>query len=392
MMAAADKLQGVTPAERQSYRAELRAAVAAISPALGRYRDLLRAEIAPHARGDDDSGLDTVPDGAACYAARIRAHTTLPLDPREVHELGMQEIARSDAELAALGKAALGTDSLAATIRALRNDKELYFATAEQIVAEARQTLSDAEAAMPRFFRRLPKTGCVVIEMPPHEAPFSTIAYYRPPHPDGSKPGEYVVNTYRPETRPRFEARVLGVHESIPGHHLQIAIAQELGDVPAFRRHGGVDAFVEGWGLYTERLAEEMGLYRDARDRLGMVSFDAWRAGRLVVDTGIHALGWSRELAKKFLLEHTALSRLNVDNEVDRYISTPAQALAYKIGQREILALRNQAETALGASFSLPAFHDCVLGAGALPLPLLRARVEGWIRERREESAGARSN
>ena len=374
------KIEGLDPQEREAFRREVRAAVGAMVQPLRRYRDVIHHEILPHARGDDDSGLDALPDGAACYAARIRAHTTLALDPREVHELGMQEIARTDGELADLGKSALHIDSLGGTITALRSDKSLYFSDVPGILAEARQALSDAKGAIPRFFGKLPKTDCVVVEMPAHEAPFSTIAYYRPAHPDGSKPGEYVVNTLRPESRPRFEARVLAFHESIPGHHLQIALAQELGGVPAFRKHGGVDAYVEGWALYTERLADEMELYRDDRDRLGMVSFDAWRAGRLVVDTGIHALGWSRELAKKFLLEHTALTPENIDNEVDRYIATPGQALAYKIGQREIIALRKKAESALAAKFSLPKFHDVLLAAGALPLPLLRARVDAWIK------------
>jgi uncharacterized protein (DUF885 family) len=380
MMAPATKLQGVTPAQREAFTAELRASVEAVAPALRRYRDVLSSEILPRARGDGDSGLDSIPDGAACYAARVRYHTTLPLDPREVHELGMQEIARTDAEFVEVGKRVLGTNDVSTTIAALRSDKKLYFTSAEEVLADARSALTAAKGAMPIFFGRVPKTDCIVIEMPAHEAPFSTIAYYRPAHTDGSKPGEYVVNTYRPETRPRFEARVLAVHEAIPGHHLQIALAQEQGGVPAFRKHGGgIDAYVEGWALYTERLAEEMDLYRDDRDRLGMVSFDAWRAGRLVVDTGIHALGWSRELAKKFLLAHTALTPENIDNEVDRYIATPAQALAYKIGQREILALRKKAETALGAKFSRPSFHDMLLGAGALPLPLLRARADAWI-------------
>ena len=234
---------------------------------------------------------------------------------------------------------------------------------------------------MPRFFGTLPKASCIVRPIPEYEAPFSTIAYYQGPNPDGSKPGEYFINTYAPETRPRAEARVLAYHESIPGHHLQIAIAQELDELPAFRRHMGITAYVEGWALYTERLAEEMGLYADDLDRLGVLSFDAWRASRLVVDTGIHALGWTRERAEQFLAENTPLALNNIENEVDRYINWPGQALAYKLGQLEIRALRAQAKEALGEDFSIQSFHDVVLEAGAVSLGVLRQQVEAWIEE-----------
>jgi uncharacterized protein (DUF885 family) len=232
---------------------------------------------------------------------------------------------------------------------------------------------------MGAFFGILPKADCIIRRVPDYEAPYTTIAYYRPPHPDGSKPGEYFVNVFEPKTRPRFQARVLALHEAIPGHHLQIAISQELPEMPAFRKHGGFTAYVEGWALYTERLGDEMGLYRDDLDRLGMLSFDAWRAGRLVVDTGIHAMGWSRDRAKAYLAEHTALALNNIDNEVDRYISWPGQALGYKLGQLEIRRLRAEAEAALGDAFSLPAFHDVVLSIGAVSLPVLRDRVAAFV-------------
>jgi uncharacterized protein (DUF885 family) len=194
------------------------------------------------------------------------------------------------------------------------------------------------------------------------------------------------VNVHAPTTRPRFEAAVLAFHESVPGHHLQIAIAQELPALPAFRKQLDATAFVEGWALYTERLAEEMGLYADDLDRLGMLSFDAWRASRLVVDTGLHALGWSREQAIQFMLEHTALSRTNIENEVDRYITWPGQALAYKTGQRELWRLRREAEARLGTRFSLPAFHDVVLGQGAVSLPILARQVEAWVTQVEREA------
>jgi uncharacterized protein (DUF885 family) len=212
-----------------------------------------------------------------------------------------------------------------------------------------------------------------------HEAPYSTIAYYRQPAKDGSRPGEYMINTYLPETRPRYEAEALAFHEAVPGHHLQIAIAQELKGIPEFRKHEGVTSYVEGWALYTERLADEMGLYSSDIDRIGMLSYDAWRACRLVVDTGLHAKGWSRQQAIDYMFENSVLAKNNIENEVDRYITWPGQALAYKVGQLEILKLREEAKQKLGDKFDIRAFHDVVLRNGAVALPVLRQQVEAYI-------------
>ncbi len=370
--------------EHALFAKQLREVVATdIVPALKRYGDLVRERIFPKARDEEHSGLWALPVGKACYAARIRAFTTLSSTPEEIHSVGVNAIAKTDSEMAALGKKVMGTGSLAETLVRLREDKSLYFDTEEAVEAAARKTLQLGKAKMGDFFGVLPKASCKVVRIPDYEAPYTTIAYYRPAHADGSKPGEYFVNVYEPTTRPRFEAAVLAVHEAIPGHHLQIAISQELGSVPAFRKHGGVTAYVEGWALYTERLADEMGLYENDLDRIGMVSFDAWRAGRLVVDTGIHALGWSRKKARDYLEAHTALSPENIDNEVDRYINWPGQALGYKIGQIEIWKLRREAEAALGDSFSLKSFHDTVLRSGAITLPLLRANVLRFVEKAR---------
>jgi uncharacterized protein (DUF885 family) len=240
---------------------------------------------------------------------------------------------------------------------------------------------------VPRFVGLVPATPCEVDVIPSYLAPYTTVAYYQPPRPDGSRPGTYFVNVYEPQSRPRHEAEVLAFHESVPGHHLQIAVAQEQGELPAFRRYDGATVFVEGWALYTERLADEMGLYSGDLDRLGMLSFDSWRAARLVVDTGIHAMGWSREQAETFVLEQTPLAPNNVVNEVDRYITTPGQALAYKTGQLEIRRLRARAEQELGDRFSLPEFHAVVLGGGAVTMDVLDERVARWID--RERTAGA---
>jgi uncharacterized protein (DUF885 family) len=379
--------EGATPwpaGERARLAAALRAVVRdELAPAFVELRDLLTHEILPKARPEKE-GLAGLPGGDACYQAMIKVHIGLARTPAELHQLGLQEIQRTDRELAALGKKVLGTADLAATLVRLRTDPKLYFSSGPEMMAAAAAALARAKQAIPGFFGVLPKTDCVLREIPAHEAPYSTIAYYRRPNFDGTKPGEYFVNTYKPEVRPRYELEALTWHESIPGHHLQIAIAQELGALPAFRRLSGLTAFVEGWGLYSERLAEDMGLYTSDLDRLGKLSYDAWRASRLVVDTGVHAFGWTRAQAETFMREHTALTFTNISNEVDRYISTPGQALAYKVGQLEILRLRAKAEAELGSKFTLRDFHDVVLGAGAVTLPVLAERVEAWIQARRQ--------
>lgn len=350
-----------------------------VEPALQRYRAFVAETLVPGARGDDAEGIVHLPVGKACYEAEIRHHTTLTLSAEAVHQIGLDEIARIDAEITALGAKALGTTSLPDTLQRLRTDETLFFQTEDEVEAAAEAALGRAKEAMPGFFGILPQADCVVRRVPSFEAPQTHIGYYEPPHADGSKPGEYFINVHAPKTRPRFEARVLAVHESIPGHHLQIAIAMERDALPAFRRHAGYGAYVEGWALYTERLGEQMGLYETDLDRLGVLSFDAWRAGRLVVDTGIHAMGWTRAQAEQFLLEHTALTKDNIVNEVDRYIGWPGQALGYKLGQRHILDLRAKAEDALGDGFALPKFHDVVLGGGPVTLPVLSRRVQAWI-------------
>jgi uncharacterized protein (DUF885 family) len=364
---------------RDALHAKLRSIVEQeIVPAVVRLRDFLRDTLQPKARTDKE-GLAGLPDGDTCYRAAILTHVGIAMTPEELHQLGLAEIARTDQEISDLGKRVFGTFDLQGAIEKLRHDKQLYFASREQILAAAQHSLDRAKAAIPKFFSVLPKADCVVREIPDYEAPYSTVAYYRQPHYDGTKPGEYFVNTYKPETRARFEMEVLTWHESIPGHHLQIALSQELGALPAFRKLDGSTAYVEGWALYTERLAEEMGLYTGDIDRLGKLSFDAWRASRLVVDTGLHSLGWTRAQAEEFMREHTALTEINISNEVDRYIGWPGQSLAYKVGQIEISKLRAQAEKELGAKFDLKGFHAVVLGAGAVTLPVLDDRVKAWI-------------
>jgi uncharacterized protein (DUF885 family) len=369
-------------ADRARFVARLTAIVEReIAPAVRAYRDFLAAEILPPGRTAGRIGVGALPMGAACYAARIRRETGLPLAAAELHARGLREIARLDRAIAELGRRTLGARGrdLATTLATLRTDRSLYFASREELLAAATAALERARRRMPDYLGVRPATPCVVAEIPAHEAPYTTIAYYREPQPGNGKPGEYVVNTYRPELRPRFEIEALTFHAGIPGHHVQIALAQEQRALPAFRRFLGSTAFVEGWGLYAEHLADELGLYGGDLDRLGMLSFDAWRAARLVVDTGIHAMGWSRARAEEFMRAHTALSDENISNEVDRYVVWPGQALAYKVGQMELERLRRLAEASLGARFDRRAFHDAILGGGAVTLGVLRGQVERWI-------------
>ena len=346
-----------------------------LRPAFVRYRAFLADEALARSRDEAHVGICHLPGGAEVYVRLARAHTTTSRTPQEIHEIGLAEIARIDAEIAELGGRVLGTRDLAATLAALRGDPSVHFETGEEIVAVAEASLARALAAIPTWFGRLPQARCEVVRMQTHEEQHSTIAYYREPPVDGSRPGRYYINTYAPATRPRYEAEALAFHEAVPGHHLQVAIGQEIEGLPDFRKHAETTAFVEGWGLYAERLSDEMGLYSGDLDRIGMLSYDAWRASRLVVDTGMHALAWSRTAAIDFMLAHTALAENNIANEVDRYIGWPGQALAYKIGQLEIRSLRSDAAAALGAAFDIRRFHDAVLGHGALPLSVLRASV-----------------
>jgi len=306
-----------------------------------------------------------------------------------IHRVGLDETARIDGEFEELGGQLLGTSDRSGILARLRSDPALHFSTSAEVYAVAEASLARANAAIPDWFGRLPNAPCVVVEMAPHEAKHSTIAYYREPAADGSRPGSYYINTSEPETRPRYEAEVLAFHEAVPGHHLQIAIAQELDGLPTFRRLTGPTAYIEGWGLYSERLSAEMGLLSDDMDRFGILSFDAWRACRLVVDTGLHAMGWSRDRAIAFMVEHTALAENNIANEVDRYLAIPGQALAYKLGQLEILRLREAARTELRERFDIRAFHDAVLGQGAIGLPTLHAVIGSWIEERRAQAGRA---
>ena len=367
-------------ADLEAFRTGLLEAVREVAvPAFRRYRDTIARDVAPIARPDDKPGLLHVPNGLEAYRDLVRVHTTLDLEPEAIHATGLAEIERIDGEFVELGGRVLGTKDLAGTLAALRDDPRLRFSTSDEVFETAKRSLARAQSAIGDWFGRIPNAACVVVPVPSHSEAHQTIAYYAWPAMDGSRPGRYYINLHAPETRPRYEAEALAFHEAVPGHHLQIAVAQELPGLPAFQRMLGSTAFAEGWGLYTERLSDEMGLYSSDMDRFGILSYDAWRAGRLVVDTGMHALGWTRQQAIDFLARHSALGPNNIANEVDRYIVWPGQALAYKVGQLEILRLRDGAKARLNGGFDIKAFHDVVLGSGAVSLPVLRSLVADWL-------------
>jgi uncharacterized protein (DUF885 family) len=352
---------------------------ASVRPAMLGYRACLELEVLPRARPDDRCGLCFLPDGETVYRNAARRHTTTPRDLDELHRLGQELVAGLAEEYRELGSRALGTSDLGEILDRLRGDPALRFHTAGEILQSARDALARANAAVPDWFGRVPAVPCRVDEMSPLEARDAVLGYYQPPSDDGRRPGIHWLNTHAPRTRTRYEYEALAFHESVPGHHLQFALAQELRDLPRFRRLGYVTAYSEGWALYTERLADEMGLYSGDLAQLGMLSFDSWRACRLVVDTGIHHLGWSRSRAIGYLLANSSLTPGNVENEVDRYIAEPGQALAYMVGRIELQRLREHARQRLGGRFDIRAFHDAVLGGGGVPLPVLAEEVERWV-------------
>jgi uncharacterized protein (DUF885 family) len=347
-----------------------------VRPAMARYRDLLAGQVLAAARPDDRCGLVHVPGGEAVYRAAVARHTTTDRDPADLHQLGLDLVARLAEEYRELGARVLGTADMDQVVARLRDDPALRFGTAAEILGSGRDALERATAALPAIVGRIPKAPCRVDEMSPYEARDAVLGYYQPPAADGSRPGVHWLNTSAPETRTRYEYEALAFHESVPGHHVQFALAQELEELPRFRRFGYVTAFSEGWALYTERLADEVGLYSGDLERFGMLSFDSWRACRLVVDTGLHLYGWSRDQAVHYLLANSALTPGNVENEVDRYVADPGQALAYMVGRLELVRLRELAQARLGGRFNLRAFHDLVLGTGGVPLSVLGQVVD----------------
>jgi uncharacterized protein (DUF885 family) len=369
------------PAEA-AWRAELiEVARDVIRPAFQRYRDALADELLPAARPDDRCGLSWLDDGSAVYQALIHHHTTLDdLGAEEIHHLGLAEIAGLADEYAEVGSRLFGTRDLPEIFDRLRNDPALRYERSDEMMADARRYLDGAHAVMGDWFGRLPGSECDIKAVPAFLAADAPAAYYFPPAADGSRPGAYFVNNANPGEHNRYEMASVAYHEAIPGHHLQLTIANELTELPRFQRFSfGNTAFVEGWALYTERLAGEMGLYANDLEHIGMLAADSWRSARLVVDTGLHALGWSRQQAVDFMVANVPVGIEQIEIEVDRYIAIPGQALAYKVGQLEIRRVRKLAEDARADGFDIRAFHDVVLGSGSVSLPALRRLVDDWI-------------
>lgn len=365
-----------------AWRGELGEAVRTqLRPAFERYRDVFVTDLAPAARPDDKPGLAHIADGPEIYHALVEMHTGLSFTADELHEIGMEEATdKIRAEIADVGYRVFGTSDVPEIFQRLLNDRELRYGDQDQLLEHAQSCLEKAGASMGEWFGIVPEAPCVLTPVPDYLAADVPPAYYTPPAPDGSRPGEYHVNLHEPTERGRYSTASIAYHEAIPGHHLQLAIAAERIDLPAFRRLNlGQTAFVEGWALYTERLADEMGLYDDDLDRLGMLSSDAWRACRLVVDTGLHARGWSRQQAIDFMVDYMPVDVETITVEVDRYIGMPGQALAYKVGQREIMTLREKAREELGDNFDIRHFHDAALRGGTVSLPVLRDQVARLI-------------
>jgi uncharacterized protein (DUF885 family) len=359
-------------AERERVVTEL------VRPAFAGYRDVLETEILEHGRPDDKAGLCWLPDGESVYTRLSRVHTTTDRTPEELHQTGLDVIARLADEYAELGSKMFGTTDQQEIFRRMTSDPALRWSNADELLAAAMDAVARAEEAAPKWFGRLPSQPCKVEPVPAAEAHSAPAAYYMIPSMDGSRQGIYFANTESAEQRDRFTSEVIAFHEAVPGHHLQLSICQELTHLPMLRRISPINAYAEGWGLYTERLADEMGLYSSDLDRLGMLALDSLRAGRLVVDTGLHAKGWSRQQAIDYLRRNSPVSALEIANEVDRYIAFAGQALGYMVGRLEIQRLRAKAESALGARFDIRAFHDVVLGGGSLPLNVLDDVVTGW--------------
>ncbi|MBI4055872.1 MAG: DUF885 domain-containing protein [Elusimicrobia bacterium] len=349
-----------------------------VYPAFEKLRDFFRQSYLAKSR-KTRVGLWALPGGSQAYRYLITYHTTLDFSPGELHRIGREELSRIQAEMKGIAKRMGHAGSLSAFLEKMRKDTGNFFTTREEILETARGELQRATRRLPRFFGRLPKTECVVKPIEDYREKDAPAAFYYPADDRGERPAIYYINTYDPASRDRYGTSALAAHEALPGHHLQIALAMENRDLPDFRRHVGFTAFIEGWALYAERLAEEMELYQEELSRMGMLTFQAWRACRLVVDTGLHSMRWEREQTIEFLRENAPLSDEEIGVETDRYIIWPGQALAYMVGSREIRSIRREAQERLGVRFDIRKFHDTVLENGSVPLPVLRRLVREWV-------------
>lgn len=367
----------IPAAERARLQEQGRAAVEkVVIPAYTRFEKFFRERYLPASRKTD--GIWDTPQGAAFYRQLASWYTTTDLTPDQIHEIGLKEVARIRAEMDRIIAQVGFKGTFAQFLEYLRTDPQFYYDSPEELFRGYAVIAKQIDPELVKLFRKLPRTPYGVRPIPMTSAPNTTTAYYQGPAEDGSRAGYYYVNLYRPEVRPKYEMEVLTLHEAVPGHHLQIALAQEQTNLPKFRRNADFTAFIEGWALYTESLGEQLGLYKDPYSKFGQLTYDMWRAVRLVVDTGIHAKRWTRQQAIDYFAANAAKTEADIVNEVDRYISWPGQALAYKIGQLKILELREQARGKLGDRFDIRDFHDAVLANGALPLDVLEQQVHAW--------------
>ncbi len=371
---------GIAEPDRLRLTADIASAIeTVVVPAYRDFSDFMKEEYLPAARGS--IGASALPNGREFYRYRVQHFTTLDISPEEVHQLGHSEVKRIRKEMGEVIEESGFEGSFSEFLEFLRSDGRFYADSGDQLQKEIAYVLKRMDGQLPRLFGTLPRMPYGIRLVPDYIAPRTTAAYYSPPAGDGSRAGFYYINIFNLKGRPLYQVEALSLHEAVPGHHLQIAIQQELEGLPDFRRYAGFTAFVEGWALYAERLGLEVGFYDDPYSDFGRLSYEMWRACRLVVDTGMHYLGWTRRQAVEFMQKNTALSLHNITSEVDRYISWPGQALAYKMGELKIRELRARAEAAMGDRFDIRRFHDAVLAAGAVPLDVLERNVDTFIQQ-----------
>lgn len=379
-----DMPESIPAAEQQRLREAAQGVIEkTVVPSYRKFSQYFNETYLPASR--DSIGASELPDGNAYYEYRTRLFTTTGMTPDEIHRLGLSEVQRIRAEMQLIIDELEFEGSFADFLEFLRTDPQFYYETPEELFDAYLAICKRIDPELVKLFGVLPRMPYGLRPIPDTIAPDTTTAYYSRPAADGSRAGYYYVNLYMPEVRPKYEMEVLSVHEAMPGHHLQIALQMELGDMPDFRRFSGFTAFTEGWGLYSESLGYDLGLYKDPYSRFGALTYEMWRAVRLVVDTGMHYKGWTRQQAIDFFKDNAAKTELDIINEIDRYIGWPGQALAYKIGQLKMLELRRHSEETLGEDFDIRAFHDALLGGGALPLEVLETRMHRWLADQLAE-------
>ena len=367
----------IKAAEQERIKVEMLDAIGKeVLPAYLRFARFLEVSYIPACR--DTLGIDSLPDGAKYYQFLIRRTTTTDLTPDKIHQLGLDEVSRDEAQMLAIAQK-LGFQDLKTFRASLKTNPNMHAASRQALLAAYSGYLTAMEAKLPQLFGRLPKAKFEVVPVPEYQEKQAAPAYYESGTPNGARPGRLFINTYNAADRNLYSVEDIAYHEGIPGHHLQVSIAQEQEDVPTFRKYQHYTAYTEGWGLYAERLGKDVGFYQDPYSDYGRLEGDIWRAIRLVVDTGIHSQHWTREQMVQYFHDHSNVDETSIQSEVDRYISLPTQALAYKVGQLKILELRDQAKTALGDKFDIRAFHDQVLDSGALPLDVLTEKIDAWI-------------